>query len=168
MDVLWKVRGKQPPNPLKSRLIAQGSLTERVRETCPLHFHVNVLRQYWASPFADEARLLKLSPFSYARIREVELCCGNNPIVFARTVIPVSSLRGGLRHLLKLGTQPLGEVLFTQRAQRINPQICHLKSNHPLFQMLSIRLEQKPPELWMRRSIFILKNKPLLVQEIFL
>jgi chorismate--pyruvate lyase len=168
MDVFWQVRGQQPPISLRSWLFAQGSLTQRVRETCPQHFHVKVLRQCWASPFADEARLLKLSPFSYARIREVQLCCGDRSVVFARTVIPVSSLQGGLRHLLKLGTQPLGEVLFTQRAQRINAQVCRLQSNHPLFQMLATHLEQKQPDLWMRRSIFILKNKPLLVQEIFL
>jgi chorismate lyase len=168
MDIFWQVRGRQPPNFLRSWLYAQGSLTQRVRETCPKHFKIKVLRQYWANPFADEARLLKLSPFSYARIREVQLCCGNRPVVFARTVIPMCSLQGGLRHLLKLGTQPLGEVLFTQRAQRINAQICRLQSNHNLFQIVALHLEQKPLELWMRRSIFILKNKPLLVQEIFL
>ncbi len=168
MDVFWQVRGRQPPNSLRSCLFAQGSLTQRVRETCPQHFHVKVLRQYWANPFADEARLLNLSPFGYSRIREVELCCGDRSVVFARTVIPVSSLQGGLRHLLKLGSQPLGEILFAQHAQRKVAHIDCLKRNHPLFQLATRHLEQIPPSLWTRRSIFILKNKPLLVQEIFL
>jgi chorismate lyase len=168
MDVFWQVRGQRPPMSLRAWLCAQGSLTQRVRATCPQGFRVKVLRQCWAKPFADEARLLNLSPFSYSRIREVQLCCGNRAVVFARTVIPLSSLQGGLRHLLKLGSQPLGEVLFTQRAQRINAQIHRLQPHHRLFQLAALYVEQLPNELWIRRSIFILKNNPLLVQEIFL
>lgn len=168
MISFWRVHGRQPPDFLKEWLFAQGSLTQRVRETCPKQFHIKVLRQYWAKPLVDEARLLKLSPFSYARIREVQLCCGDRPVVFARTVMPQSSLQGALRHLLKLGSQPLGEVLFTQHARRINAQICRLQPNHRLFQIATMYSEQSFNELWMRRSIFILKNKPLLVQEIFL
>lgn len=167
-EAFWQVRGRQPPNPLRSWLFAQGSLTQRVRETCPQHFHVKVLRQYWARPFVDEAQLLKLSSFSYARIREVQLCCKDQAIIFARTIMPLQSLKGELRHLLKLGSQPLGEILFAQHAQRKTAQIDCLKRNHRLFQLATQNLEQLPQSLWIRRSIFILKNKPLLVQEIFL
>jgi|WetSurMetagenome_2_1015567.scaffolds.fasta_scaffold274334_1 chorismate lyase len=167
MGSYWRIRGRQPPDLLREWLFLRGSLTQRLRETCPQHFHVKVLRQYWAKPLVDEAQALNLSLFSYVRIREVQLCCEKHPKVFARTIMPHSSLQGALRHLLKLGTQPLGEILFTQHAQRINAQICQLHSNHRLFQLAVMYSKQNPHELWMRRSIFLLKNQPLLVQEIF-
>jgi len=167
MKAFWRVRG-QPPMSLRTWLFERGSLTQRVRETCTQSFHIKVLREYWARPFAEEARLLKLSPHHCARIREVQLCCGDRPMVFARTIMPLDSVQGQLRPLLRLGSQPLGEILFTQHAHRINAQICHLFPHNPLFQLAITHLKQPPAILWARRSIFILKNKPLLVQEIFL
>lgn len=168
METSWRVRGQPPPPLLRKWLVTRGSLTQRVRRICPLHFSVKVVRQGWGKPLAEEAKLLKLSPFGYVRIREVNLCCKQQPIVFARTIMPLQSLQGQLRQLLKLGSQPLGEILFTQRAHRKIAYIDCLKRNHPFFQLASRHLKQIPPSLWRRRSIFLLKNKPLLVQEIFL
>ncbi len=168
MEAFWRVRGQQPPQIWRKWLFTRGSLTQRVRETCPQHFRVKVVRQCWAKPLAEEAKLLKLSPFGYARIREVKLCCEHRTLIFARTIMPLQSLQGELRQLLTLGSQPLGEILFAQHAQRKIAYIDCLKRNHPLFQLATRHLEQIPPSLWIRRSIFLLKNKPLLVQEIFL
>lgn len=168
MEAFWRVRGQQPPKLLRERLLVRGSLTQHVRETCPQHFHVKIVRQYWGKPLAEEAKLLGLSPSSYARIREVKLCCNNKPVVFARTIMPLHSLQGALRQLLKLGSQPLGEILFAQHAHRKIAYIDCLKRNHRLFQLASLCIEKSPHAFWIRRSIFILKNKPLLVQEIFI
>ncbi|MEY3220752.1 MAG: hypothetical protein RIT27_2109 [Pseudomonadota bacterium] len=167
MKDVWQRRGRQPPVSLRTWLFERGSLTQRVRETCPQSFHIKVLRQFWARPSIEEARFLKSPPDRCARIREVQLCCGDRPLVFARTVMPLDGVRGQLRQLLKLGSQPLGEVLFTQHARRINAQIRCLSPHNNLFHRAMSHAKQPPDFLWGRRSIFILKNKPLLVQEIF-
>jgi chorismate--pyruvate lyase len=105
----------------------------------------------------------------HAMIREVELHCGARPWVFARTVIPAGSLRGGARRLAFLGEKPLGAVLFadpTTRRGRI--ELAKLTPGQPLFEAAIANLEMRPKQLWGRRTLFYYANQPLLVNEIFL
>ena len=46
-------------------------------------------------------------------VREVILYCDESPQVFARSLLPLSSLTGDEQHLANLGTQSLGQVLFS-------------------------------------------------------
>lgn len=102
-------------------------------------------------------------------VREVELLGDGTPWVFARTLVPVSSLRGSARRLATLGNKPLGAVLFSDPSMRRGQiQIARLLPRHPLFIAATESLEQKPAELWGRRTLFYLAGKPLLVNEIFL
>jgi len=104
-----------------------------------------------------------------AVIREVELLCDGRPWVYARTLMPLSSLGGGMRRLTRLGTRPLGEVLFTaEGVERLRVEIAELGVSQGLFGIAGAGLEPPPEYLWGRRALFALDGKRLLVNEIFL
>ncbi len=115
----------------------------------------------------NEARRLGLRVHQRALIRQVHLVCNDQPWVFARTVIPFTTLRGPLRHLVRLGTRPLGAVLFADpHMRRDELEMACIGTDLSLFQ----RAITSPGEacVWGRRSVFYLRNRPLLVSEIFL
>jgi chorismate--pyruvate lyase len=166
---LDQIRRAQVPNGVEDWLRDPTSLTARLKRHCPHGFSVRLLHQGWGRPLYSEMRLLGMRRGEAAIIREVELYCGETPWVFARTLIPASSLRGSARRLTMLGSRPLGEVLFNDpRMRRGRREIARLQPRHPLFQAAVASLEQKPKEIWGRRTLFHLAGQPLLVNEIFL
>lgn len=146
-----------------------GSLTRRLIGACPGRFQVRVLRQQWARPLPSEAALLGMRRGEQALLREVQLQCDGQAWVFARTLIPVGSLRGRARQLGHLGSRPLGAVLFADpTSRRGSLQQARLRPHHALFNTAIAGLVQTPAELWGRRTRFIYAGQPLLVNEIFL
>ncbi len=98
-------------------------------------------------------------------MREVTLMCYEQPWVFARSIIPISSTRGHLRHLRKWADDSLGELLFKDPGMRREPfEIARINASHDLLPN-DLKSEQY---IWGRRSLFFLRSKPLLVCEIFL
>jgi chorismate lyase len=147
----------------------QGSLTRRVQLACPGRFWVEVLRQERRRPYASEVALLRVRPTTRALVREVRLHCAQASWVYARTLIPVTSLRGAARRLTLLGSRPLGAVLFADpSAVRLAMEFACLLPGHLLFETAVAGLSRRPPLLWGRRTLFRLAGKPLLVNEIFL
>ncbi len=165
-----QLRRSRVPDGLSAWLLDRGSLTARIRGTCRgPDFRVSLLRQIWKRPLYSESRLLGLRHGGIAMIREVELHCRGIPWVFARTLIPASSLNGPARRLAHLGDRPLGEVLFSDlRMRRGVMEVARLLPRHPLFMSASSNLDGVPDEIWGRRTLFFLSGKPLLVNEIFL
>lgn len=155
--------------PLHTWLFDATSLTQRLQAQCQLQFSVQVFDEMWGTPWQDEQREFHIS-LSTAWLRHVYLRCQDSSWVFARTVIPQSTLTDEYRSLIHLGTQPLGEVLFSFHAlQRTEIEAACLSNAHPLYQLASTHLHPKPNQLWARRSMFYLpEEKPLLVQEVFL
>jgi len=167
----WRqVRHARVPDALRSWLCDRGSLTARLKCTCqPQCFQVRLLHQGWGRPLYSEARVLSSRPGEIAIVREVELHCGGVPWVFARTLIPVSSLRGSARRLTHLGERPLGEVLFSdRRMQRGAMEMARLSPRHRLFQIAVAHLPERPGVIWGRRTLFYIGRHPLLVNELFL
>jgi len=120
-------------------------------------------------PLAGEARLLRLPRRHLALLREVELRCNGTPWVFARTLIPLSSLRGRARRLAFLENRPLGAVLFADpTTTRRRVEVAKLGPRHPLFATAVRNLDHRPDALWGRRTLFNYGGRPLLVNEIFL
>jgi chorismate lyase len=157
------------PEAVRAWVQDRTSLTHRLRQLCDGDVCVQVLQQGWQRPLLDEARLLGLSYRHYAWVRQVELLCGNTPWVFARTVIPRSSLRGRQQRLAHLGTRPLGVVLFADPSMwRGKVEVGHLEFGQPLFKEAARLLDSLPQELWARRSLFCVEEGPLLVSELFL
>lgn len=151
--------------PLWDWLLDSGSLTHRLRRRCGA-FRVAVRRQCWERPTPDERKVLGMRAAERALIREVHLLCGDTPWVYARTVMPVSSLRGPRRRLMHLGDKPLGAALFADpHLRRGVLEVARLRPGEALYERAGSRDAEV---IWGRRSVFRLQGRPLLVTEIFL
>ena len=155
------------PDHLQSWLLDPNSLTARLKSHCH-HFRVELLGQRVELCQANEAvALIQLG--EQVLVREVLLFCDEKPQVFARSLLPLSSLTGAEQALANLGTQSLGQVLFnntslerqTIEVAEFDAKSCVAKLAHDL----QLNVESN---LWGRRSIFVLENKPLMVAEVFL
>ena len=160
--------------PLKDWLLDQGSLTARLKSHSTT-FRVELLGQEQQVCSLDEANEF-IKAGEAVLVREVLLYCDDVPQVFARSLIPLSSLTGEEQTLANLGTQPLGQVLFNNpslKRQQIELSAFNESSRvAQLAKLLSNQQEgdvqQQTVELWGRRSVFIVENKPLMVAEVFL
>ena len=141
-----------------------GSLTQRLIDACNGELTVQVLRQNPGVPRLSERRALGLPQRRQALIREVILLGGGIPWVYARSIIPLSTLTGRLRRLRQLDNRPLGALLFSEPSMCREPVeiACYTSAQMPTA------LAAKQSTMWGRRSVFRLHNKPLLVSEIFL
>ena len=150
-------------------LLDPASLTRRVVAVCGGKFRVEVTFQGWHRPLLHEARALGMRAGGYALVRQVYLLCDDQAWVYARTVIPRTTLTGPERRLAHLRTRPLGEVLFADPSMRRGAvEVACLTPREPVFHMATRRLASPPAVIWGRRSVFTLSAKPLLVNEIFL
>lgn len=150
-------------------LLDPASLSRRVVAVCAGRFRVEVVSQGWHRPLLNEAQVLGVAPGCYAFVRQVYLLCDGQPWVFARTVIPRTTLTGHERRLAHLNSRPLGEVLFADPSMRRGEvEIARLAPQDRLYHAATQRLAAKPADIWGRRSLFTLSDKPLLVNEIFL
>lgn len=123
------------------------------------------MRQYWRSARADEAAALGITSGRRVRIREVMLCCGREPLVLARTVLPAASLRGRQRRLLAAGRRPLGAMLFADRSMRREAfALCRTRLAQAGFPVV---MDHDGP-VYARRAVFRLGRGPVLVAEYFL
>ncbi|VAW55148.1 Chorismate--pyruvate lyase [hydrothermal vent metagenome] len=149
---------------IKSWLFDGRSLTARLIDRCDGKFSVKVLSVYRGTPFPDEIKALNLTMRSRAIIRQVLLLCDGQPLVYARTIIPISSLRGPLRGVALLGNKSLGAILFADKSmQRLPVEAASVSARHQIHMPLPIT-----EPIWGRRSVFILKQKSVLVSEFFL
>lgn len=153
---------------LQNWLTDNSSLTARLKRQYS-HFAVKPIAVKYAKSIQDEAALLHFPEHTTALIREVLLMGNNQPVVFAHSVLPRTSLRGAWHGLGKLGNKPLGATLFANpKVQRTALNYKKLSPNHVLYQRATSHLANKPNYLWARRSIFSLNCANIMVTEIFL
>jgi chorismate--pyruvate lyase len=153
------------PAPTRLWLLDPGSLTQRLVMASGGAFRVVVLSQAWHRPSLSESILLDMPHRQLAIVREVMLMCHDRAVVFARSVIPASSLTGRLRHLRQFDNSSLGELLFRDKSMRRRPfQLTRINGDS---EKIPHDLRQKE-KLWGRRSRFELAKKPIMVSEIFL
>jgi chorismate lyase len=156
------------PHSVWDWLLDASSLTRRLQLICRGRFHIRVLQQGWERPLADERRILGIKRGERVLAREVHLMCGERLWVFARTVIPVRSLRGAQRRLAYLGSKPLGAALFADpHLRRGAVEVAHIDAGERLFAR-AVGALPNAEAIWGRRSVFWVRGKPLLVSEIFL
>ena len=164
----WLARPFRAPRALRGWLSDRGSLTRRLKAR-HADFGVSPVARGFVPPFLDEAQLLGLHPKMHAYVREVLLMGGGHIRVFAHSVLPRASLRGGWRGIARLGTKPLGEALFTDpRIRRLGLTMRRLDARHPLYRAARRHAGLTAPHVWARRSVFCLNGHPLLVNEVFL
>ena len=146
----------------------RGSLTQRIQQRCA-HFSVRGVRNGLAHITLDESRLLGIAARQLAWSREVFLYADENPVIFAHSVVAHQHLRGAWSAVRKLGSRPLGALLFAHPLVERRPlHYQSLRDKHPLYQRAAAVLRDPPRRLWARRSLFYLHDAPLLVTEIFL
>lgn len=147
----------------QSWLFDRGSLTHRLIDLSNGHFRVQVLRQDWRNPMPWERNALRLPARHVALVREVALLCNEKPLVYARSVLPTSTLTGENRRLKHLGNKPLGAALFDSPSLERDPLVIA-----PIHRLKTNATISKKNPAYARCSVFYLNNKPLLVSEIFL
>jgi len=131
---------------------------------CGDDFSVSVLSQQWQILDAEEASAMALTGVSSALVRQVVLCCGDKQMVYARTVIPVTTIQGAQRRYGNMGSRPLGAMLFADRTMiREDIHVAMLPAGQ-----FTVKAEDNNEVIWGRRSVFRVSGKPLLVSEYFL
>lgn len=156
-------------NHIVNWLVDPGSFMDRLKRFGISHPKVRVVKHQFAFPTQEECQQLGIKNRQYALIREV-LIEGNGKIVmFARTIFPLKSLQGKGRQFLTLKSRSLGSVLFK------NPLMKRSEFEFSYFQANSIwhekiekyhPLQQEP--IWLRESLFSIKDRKILLKELFL
>ena len=148
-----------------------GSLTQKIEKVIGQKLQVQVLRDYPQTLDSDESRYFHFK-IRRCRVREVLLCANNIPLVMAHSVIPTLSSSGSNHAVLRLGTKPLGAVLFakTRMHSKAKPprDIARLDKSHALWKKCFRNYAALSSPLWARRTLYRLKGRPILVNEIFL
>lgn len=155
------------PSALGAWLLNSDSLTLRLQQASGGQLGVRVLNQSVQLPGLSERQALGLPPRRRALVREVVLFGRDTPWVYARSVLPLTTLTGPLRKLRHLDSRPLGELLFNDPTMtRGELEWACISADKSAALAPQLPLYEEP--VWGRRSVFRLSGKPLLVCEIFL
>lgn len=157
----------QLPRTLTPWLLDEGSLTARLIEHSEGRFSVKVLFQGWGPAHPSEQKLLQCSGRTRVLVREVILMGAGAPWVFARSLVPCTSLNGRLKALKHLNDRPLGALLFQDPGMQRGPiEVACINHAHSYIHS-AVELAEDF-SLWGRRSLFYMDQNPLLVSEVFL
>ena len=135
-----------------SWLNESGSITSRIKSFSD--FKLKLLRD---SPGEVDAAVddLIISNYKENNIREVLLYSDEEPLIYAKSIIPLETIRLGLDVLGNLKENPLGDILFS------NPEI---KKEYMLFS----KFELNKKIFYGRKGIYTVRGFPFSVCEIFL
>ena len=137
-------------------LYSRASLTERLIAFSGDQFEVRVLSQRWGKPFLHEANSLNIPMHIAVRIREVELYCNGEAMVFARSVMPLQVFLDQRHVLANIGTRPLGHLLFKDGQIRVS------KRSVSLYQ------SEQGSVVYGRSTPYRYADKEILVSEFFI
>lgn len=155
------------PEAVQSWAFESGSLTQRLRATYGNAVTVNVLFQQWRVPFLTERKALGLHERRVCLTREVLLHANGTPLILARTILPAATIKVANRSLSKLGTRPLGEVIFSYpQLERVAMDVTLININEWTLKALTVAHIQQP--IWGRRTVYAIKHRQMLVSEFFL
>ena len=129
-----------------------GSITSRIKSFSD--FKLKLLRDGLGEVDANEDDLI-ISNYRENNIREVLLYSDEEPLIYAKSVIPLETIRLGLDVLGNLKENPLGDILFS------NPEI---KKEYMLFS----KFESNKKIYYGRKGIYTVKGFPFSVCEVFL
>ncbi|MFL2730016.1 MAG: chorismate--pyruvate lyase family protein [Gammaproteobacteria bacterium] len=135
-----------------SWLNESGSITSRIKSFSD--FKLKLLRDGPGEVDAADDDLI-ISNYKENNIREVLLYSDEEPLIYAKSIIPLETIRLGLGVLGNLKENPLGDILFS------NPEI---KKEYMLFS----KFESNKKIFYGRKGIYTVKAFPFSVCEIFL
>ena len=143
-----EVRNKE----ILSWLNEAGSITSRIKSFS--NFKLKLLKDGLGEVDIIEDDLI-ISNYEENNIREVILLSNEEPLIYAKSIIPLETIKLGLNILGNLKENPLGDILFS------NPEI---KKKYMLF----ARFQSKEEIFYGRKGIYTVKGYPFSVCEIFL
>ena len=137
---------------IKSWLSESGPITKRI--SANENFELNLLREEIDE--VDETEKKYLGNFiGDIKVREVVLLGNKVPKVYAKSLIPVKTIKKGFSKLGSLGTKPLGDILFEKNIfNKIDVMYSSFVHEDSIF--------------WGRKTKYLVKNLPFSVMEIFL
>ena len=143
-----EVRNKE----ILSWLNEAGSITSRIKSFS--NFKLKLLKDGPGEVDIIEDDLI-ISNYEENNIREVILLSNEEPLIYAKSIIPLETIKLGLNILGNLKENPLGDILFS------NPEI---KKKYMCF----ARFQSKEEIFYGRKGIYTVKGYPFSVCEIFL
>lgn len=149
-------------------LQSEGSTTQWMQAFCGERYRIEVTQQAWNKPLLSEAKALATASHHYMWTRRVVIYGNETPWMLGRTIIPRMSLRGAFRLVQTLGTRSIGEFLFKQKNLQRSPFVYALANTAWLSQLWPEYSAVLSEPVYLRRSIFWVANKPLLLTEAFL
>jgi chorismate--pyruvate lyase len=148
-------------------LIGEGLLTLRLKAAWGEHFGLHLVEQTTALLCGPSAERLGTGDGAGLQ-RDVDMRCGAHICVYARTLIPDSTLSAH-PWLRELGDRALGETLSGLSGLQRSPyDFAWLPAHDPLAQRALAHADALADGVWARRSTLILSGAPLLVHELFL
>lgn len=160
------LRHRLPEN-VASWIYEAGSLTRRLRSYYGSAVKVEVVYQRWLTPFLSERKLLGQAEHRYCMTREVMLHANGMPLILARTIMPKQTIRSAHRNLSRLGSRPLGEVIFSYPdIERLDLQVTALSPS--AWSPNAVELGAIRTPVWGRRTVYAIMHQPLLVNEFFM
>ncbi|MCG8325440.1 MAG: chorismate lyase [Thiotrichales bacterium] len=157
-----------PPG-IREALICAGSLTEYLSRACTCELGLEIREESWQRAMSTELINADRRINRYFFVREINLSCGDTPILYGRSLFPRASYHYCKHQLKKLGARPLGNWLFNdERICRVQTQIGKIGKANRLYQLAMRDQDDEPGKLWGRRSVYSVNGYPLLVIEIFL
>jgi len=136
----------------KSWLLEKGPITKRIKSV--KKFRLELIQDKVANVEKVDKTFIN-SKSRKIRVREVVLFGNTKPMVFARTIIPNTTIEKGFAELGTLGKSPLGDILFKKDI--------FTKEN-----VSYASFEYKKKVFWGRKTKYTVKNLPFSVMEVFL
>ena len=137
---------------IKSWLLEKGPITKRIKLN---HiFELNLIRDEVDQINQDDKVFLD-NIEGDIKVREVILLGNGNPLVYAKSHIPIFTINDGLKKLGQLGSKPLGDILFEKN----------------IFNKIEVVYSTFSDEIsifWGRKTKYLVKSLPFSVMEIFL
>jgi chorismate--pyruvate lyase len=158
------------PPALRSWLAEPGLLTARIRDLCGSRMRFRMLGPLRATQLSAELQARLGGRDRLGLLREIEFRCLEDRVVYARTVLPDSTVRAH-PWLRELGDSPIGESLRSAGGvvQREPIEYALLAPNHELaLAARGASSDDGGDASWARRALYRLDGDPILVQEVFL
>ena len=150
---------------LKNWLYETALLTDRLKQSAK-NFQLRVLKESYGkhSPLLGDLPIRKNN-----YIREIMMLSDNEPCILGQTTVPEETLKHN-GWAKKLGSRGLGEALLN--LPNVSRSACNFSfgvSSLPMLREYNIDLPKNTGiDLWVRRSSFLIENRPLWVVEVFL
>jgi chorismate-pyruvate lyase/SAM-dependent methyltransferase len=175
---LSDVKQEEVPSRLWPWLSKPFVLSKALARVCS-NFQVTISDEKLNVLHADEISPLGCYSIAYGYVRETYLGEPGNPLVYARVSLPYHVYLQNKSAFDNLGSRPIGEALlykdpgitrseFEVKKITMDDELMFDSLVHQSFFQAVIEKRASVPELWARRSTFIIADEPVLITEVFL